>query len=235
MKRSRAPSQLARKAPAKARKVTVVPVRRGPFGVPRAVGKVNTGFPKQIQIKHRYVEANIITTGLGTVGTLQFSVNGMFDPTTAAGGHQPMYFDQANAIYNHYTVLSSKISVQFNVEGATPPSVICGVYIEDDNTITPGGSAAMCEQPSAAYHLTVSGRADTPLLIQKSWSAKEAFGGDIMDNDDLKGDSGNNPVEQQFFTVFAQDAASGAVTNVRLLVTIEYLAVWDELKNLASS
>lgn len=208
--------------------------RRAPFSIPRSVGKTNTGFPKQIQIKHRYVESNLITTGLGTVGTLQFSCNGMFDPTVAIGGHQPMYFDNANGVYNHYTVLRSKCTVQAIVEGATPASVICGVYIEDDNTITPAGSAAMCEQPSAAYQFINNGRT-VPVTFSKVWDARQAFGGDPLANDNLQGNSVANPAEQQFFTIFAQDAASAVVVNLRFVVTIEYIAVWDELKNLASN
>ena len=35
----------------------------------------------------------------------------MFHPDKSSVGHQPMYFDQLQAIYDHFTVINSRIKV----------------------------------------------------------------------------------------------------------------------------
>lgn len=228
MKRSRAPSQVAKRTKTAA-KATV----KAPFRIPRAVGPTRTGFPKQLKILQRYVDNTRIVTGLGALGTFQFSCNGLFDPNITGVGHQPMYFDQLGAIYNHYTVLQSKITIQ--VVNTSAETAIVGVYIEDDTTLTPASSTAMCEQPSAAYRQLNSNLGSNIVTISKTWSATQAFGPGTMANDNLQGTIAANPTEQQYFTLFLQDIQTAAVVSANFLVTLEYVAVWDELKNLISS
>jgi len=45
-------------------------------------------------------------------------------PNVSLGGHQPRGFDQLMAVYETYTVLGSKISVNWMYEGYNGPSVI---------------------------------------------------------------------------------------------------------------
>lgn len=144
-----------------------------------------------------------------------------------------MYFDQVSAIYNHYTVLASRIYVRWTPRDVVNTAV--GVYIEDDTTITPASHQAAAEQNSARYSIMLGTVTERPVNVSGRWNAVQAFGPGTMANDDLQGSSGANPVEQQYFTLFVQDIQSGSAAAVSAIVTIEYDAVWDELKNLASS
>lgn len=217
-----------------ARSQSLVKRRQAPFRIPRGVGLTGTGFPKQLRTKLRYVESGSITTAAGFPGTHQWTCNGLFDPNITGTGHQPMYFDQLAAIYNHYTVLKSKITVYMINTAST--NAFGGLYIEDDTTITPTRSDSMCEQNSSAFRMISSvGQATNPVVFTKSWDAVQAFGPNPLANDNLQGSSAANPTEQQYYTVFTGDIAASAVTSVNLLVVIEYETVWDELKNIVGS
>lgn len=207
--------------------------KKNTFKIPRYLAPTRVGFPKQLKVKHRYVEVVNLLSGPGLVKTYQFSCNGMYDPNIPGAGQQPMYFDQLSAIYNHYTVVSSKITVHFAPRDTNQCTV--GVYIEDDTTITPGSANTMCEQSSARYQIVLGSVADVPHTIRNKWNAVQAFGPGTLANDDLQGSSGANPVEQQYYTLFVQDLQSTATVSFAAHVTLEYEAVWDELKNIGSS
>jgi len=206
--------------------------RRSSLFVPRSVGRATTGFQKQLRMKHKYVETNgILVAASVTPVVLQYSVNGMFLPIT--GGHQPMYFDQVGAIYNRYTVLSSRIKVEF----VTPNSNgewLGIVYIEDDTTITPSNMNGVMEQASASFRSNTEGNG--PLILFKNWNAKEFTGGDARPNEEISGTPLANPALQQYFTLSAAllPVGTGTVT-VRVLVTVEYDVLWDDLKNITNS
>lgn len=235
MKRSRAPSQRAAAAAKKTRATTslaAAPAKT--FGVPRGVPKKTIGLPKQLRMSHRYVENILTASGAGTLSTYLFSCNGLFDPNFSGTGHQPMYFDQMSALYNHYTCLGSKCSVYARIVGNTVPDALVGMYIDDDTTVTPTNSNGCSEQTTAVFAQINSAPAK-PAFFSRIWNAKEAFGGDIMDNDNLTGSSAANPTEQQWYVLFAQDANFAGVLTVQWTVVIEYDCVWDELKNLNAS
>jgi len=203
--------------------------------VPRNILRTKTGLPSKLLVVHRYSESVAPTSTTGVPFTYQFSCNGMFDPNITGTGHQPYEFDQLNGIYNHYTVLKSKITVWIGTEHANQAQQsLTGVYIEDDTTVTPAATyGALCEQSTGKWKPYVVTNQPNKFVI--FWDAKKAFGGDILDNDDLQGTGAANPVEQQFFTIWAGDATGSTTTSYEVHVDIEYTAMWEELKNLASS
>lgn len=206
--------------------------------IPRALGSATNGFPKMLQMTHRYVESvRIAAPATGTVGKYLFSCNGMYDPNRTGTGHQPMYFDQLAALYNHYTVTSSRIRVEFTFENSAINSAnIFGVYLEDDSTVTPTSIQDFAEQ-STAICATRSASLNVNLpVIKHSWNAKKAFGGEPLSDPNLQGTSGADPTEQQYYAVFSSDI-NVAVANTAIWYTvyIEYTATWQELKNVLSS
>jgi len=204
----------------------------GAVRVPRGLG-YKAGFPKQMKMTHKYVEAisfNFIATTL-TIYYSPFGVNCLFDPLLAVGGHQPYYFDQMAALYNHYTVTGSRMVVEFVPTTNTP--YVAGVFIDDDSSPAMTGLTTVCENQSANYKYS-SGSND-PVVIRKKWDAKAAFGGNIMDNDNLQGDVAANPVETQSYIVFIGQPTGAPNVTVNAMVTIYYDTVWDELKTVMGS
>lgn len=198
------------------------------MSVPRSFGFGSTvGFPKKLHVRHRYTVQNSISSG----APQQFSCNGMYDPGLSLFGGQPLYFDQVAAIYNHYTVFASRCHIEFLNEDQL--AVPIALYIAPSTTPATSYLQAR-EQPGAIQKVCpgVGGAGHVALTL--TWNAKDYFGGDVYDNDDLQGSASANPVEQSYFTVFVANLGAGVIAG-RVQVTIEYDAVWDELRTIALS
>lgn len=189
------------------------------------------GFPPKIQVKHRYVEAIGLAAVAGGVSTQLFRCNGMFDPNYSGTGHQPLYFDQLSAVYDHFTVLKSYLKLTVSTTSTTPQIVTC--FINDDTTVTPSGIEARMEQSSAKSVQITAGEGPKTMYI--SWDAYKTFGGSILGNDNLQGSAAADPTEQSLFTISAQCASFDTATTVIGTAEIVYVAVWDEIRDIASS
>lgn len=194
------------------------------------------GFPKKMVVTHKYVDLISMTATSGAVATRQYVCNGMYDPDYTGTGHQPMYFDQLSAIYNHYTVIGSKIKVKtVNIYGpATAPAYYFTLSQNDDGTITYNTLKDFFEKSDGRCKLVSAGSTSVPAAVSK-WSAKKMFGGSILANDRLQGDIGANPSEitNWVISVQAVDGLSSVTTN--FLIEIEYIAVWEEIKDVPTS
>lgn len=193
----------------------------------------NVGFPNKMTMRHRYTEAISLGSVTGVLATYNFSANGMFDPNITGTGHQPLYFDQMAAIYDHYTVIGSTIKAHFVSfpENTTP--LIVGILKNDDNNVTPTSAVTLAEQSGCVSTLL----SEDPSMIKtvsNTYSAKGTFGGNVLGNDDLQGTSSANPPEALVYTIFAQSANTNT-GSVYVYVEIEYLAVWDELRDISTS
>lgn len=234
----RTTSVITETAPGRGRpaKRTKAPSKKS-YRVPRHLALVNVGkgFPKKIQFTHTYAEfRNLDTNALGVIGTRFYSCNGMYDPDATGVGHQPYYFDQLASLYQHFTVLSSKMTISFAFKNNTVSTpLLCGVLINDDTVWTPGTdiNAAIENTDSASTLLPL----DKTVTLVKYWNAKAAFGGNTMDNDNLQGSAAANPTEQQYFMLFVDGSAAGVAHGASVRIKIEYTAVWDELRDIAGS
>jgi len=204
-------------------------------GVTRFKGnvKLGKGFPKKMTVTHKYAEQVTVTATTGLFTTYQFSCNGMYDPNSSGTGHQPYYFDQLSALYDHYHVIGSKIKVTVIPNANNEDAFKWGVFINDDTSTTAGDITAVQENSSGTVRVTPA-NANNVQRMTKRWSAKKAFGGSIMGNDSLKGTPSTNPSEQQYYTVAIQPMSAATVVTY-LDVEIEYIAVWNEIKDIAQS
>jgi len=150
-----------------------------------------------------------------------------------------MYFDQLTALYDHYCVIGAKMTITFCQADTAPTTsqtripVTVGVFINDDTTTTPGINGVLENSQMKARCFTLND--GSPKTIRVKWSAKKTFGGSVLGNSNLQGTATVNPAEEQFFTVFVDSAAMLDDTTVFYRVQIDYLAVWTELKDIASS
>lgn len=202
--------------------------------------KNGLGFPRRMTMTHRYAQQGVLSTGTsGAMTNYSFRCNGLYDPDATGAGHQPMYFDQMTAIYNHYCVIASKITVTFCQADTTPTTtqtripLVCGVYLNDDSTVTPGINGLLENALMKTRNFTLND--GSPKTCRLGWSAKKTFGGSILGNSNLQGTATINPAEEQFFTLFLDSAAMLDATDVYYRVQIDYITVWTELKDIASS
>lgn len=199
---------------------------------------VGLGFPKRMVMTHKYNEQIVLTTGgAGALNYTTWTCNGMYDPLTSVGGHQPMYFDQMAALYNHYTVIGSKIVVRvISTTAQTPNNVplTVGCFINDDTTLTYTTFQTLMEN-SLGKHRIIGTTDKTQTTFGLKWSAKKVFGGSILGNDNLIGTAGANPTEMQNYTFWMDSSTPAVASSCILDVSIQYIAVWSELKEIAGS
>lgn len=202
--------------------------RKSVIPTPVSFGKY--ALPLRIQNTHRYATTyDLVLDALGNLA-VAFRANGMYDPEVAVGGHQPLYFDQIGALYNHFTVTHAKMTVRAvpvddPIAGAAKP-VMLSCFVDDDTTSL-ASTLSNRERIGAQIKMLVPAQNNGPLTVY--FNAQKMYGGNIMDNDDLQGTVAADPTEQAiFFAYFSSGLPSGAV---KCYVDLEYTAVWDELKS----
>lgn len=196
----------------------------------RSLGPV--GFPRKLRVTHKYCDTVSFASSGGTPGAYVFTCNNLFDPNYTIGGHQPLYFDQLGTIYNHFTVFSSRIRITLTaVTGNTTSYVSLTV---DDDTTPPSTIVQAVEQSNGRGAMTAL-EAYRPLVLENSWNAKEWFGGDVFDNDQLTGSPAAGPTELCYYVLNAVDSQFTTSITYSIMVEVLYDAVWDEPKTIAIS
>lgn len=223
----------------RARKVVRRHVKRARLGRRRNSVRLGQGFPKKIFMVHKFQNVYTLTSTTGALTTQQMSCNGMFQPDPSGTTHQPFYYDQMSALYDHYTVVGSKCvwKVTQNATLTNPGYVAC--FINDDTVTTPSSITNIAELPTGRMRQLPILKNSSVTFVQK-WSAKKYIGGSVLGNPNLQGLGGNasgvggsNPSEQAFFELAYQNITSTGVISVECSVT--YAAVWREIKDIAQS
>jgi hypothetical protein len=218
---------LSKKKTSYSKKRSYVPYR------PTTVSVGRQPFPKQYKCVLNYAQYQNLTFGSGNT-VFQFSCNGLYNPNTTYTGTQPLYFDQLMAIYDHYTVVSSKCKTTINplVAMGTGVSCILTGYIDDDTNPGVVGDINLAIQRPGAK--TSSGSRQVAQPITLYWSGAKTFGGDPLGDPNMTGTAATNPAEASYFTFSLYDFEGGSGT-CGFLTEIEYTVVFDELKSMTAS
>jgi len=225
--------------PKKTKKVTIKKSRK--FNrktkktyINRSMVTAGLGFPKKMQMTHKY-QGSVPLAGIsGAFVSWNFSANSLYDPDQTGVGHQPLYFDQMSALYDHYCVIGSKISINIIPTNGSYGSAAMGVFINDDTSVTPTSFPAAIEQ-SLGTHRYIAYNNTKPIRFTAKWSAKKVFGKDVLANTELQGTPSSSPTDQQFFTLWSQSIDGVTTAQFWAEVVITYIAVWKELKDVAQS
>lgn len=199
---------------------------------------VNFGYalPKRVENTHRYFELSLLNPAAGVTTKTYYRANGMFDPSAALGGHQPMLFDQMSALYNHFTVIESRITVVVAaaVVNATSNNGTAIVVLSvDDNASDTRGYQDIIETDSNCVWgvMTTEGK----VTLSTTWKAADYFGGDVIDNPNFRGSASADPTEQSTYVVTVYNSSGSYQVFFDQSVFIEYRAVWSELKDVVAS
>lgn len=190
-------------------------------GVPRPLGR-------SIRTNHTYFERQVtLSPSLGVPGIYVYSANGMFDPNITGGGNQPLGFDQMTPMFDHYSVIYSKITVDFYYTG-TSESAYVGVKLTDNSGSVTSPAPLACGESTGAL---VTDQKDS-ITISRSVNIGKFLGRpNVLNEDDLRGTSSSNPTEQAYW--FLYNIPNGSANNdVVAIVRIEYVAIWTEPKAL---
>lgn len=230
MKRVSTPGKTVAK---KTRTTTVATKKKTKKYLPTKVYIGKQPFPLQLFNTVKYAESVIITlSGIG-FKAYQFSCNALYDPNVTGTGHQPAYFDQIMAIYDHYTALRSRFKITPCVNSSeTTPYFAC-IYIDDDTSVVSTFDQALEQKNCGKSYNWLPSAGPAPTLYS-SWDAAKTFGPNPQAQDSLQGSATTNPTEQSYFTFVIQSGATITAT-FTAVVEIEYDVVWDELKTISQS
>lgn len=189
--------------------------------------------PKQLFNRLKYAESVNVTLNVSGLGSYIFSCNGMYDPNITGTGHQPMYFDQFSALYDHYTVLKSKMKC--TVVGHPNAALLFGLGQDDDTTIAAPNSYTMWERPGFQVKSVNAAVEPSDTFLWSSWDAKKVYGGDPQSDPELQGTATSNPTEQTYYIAYFDGGVTLGSQTVTILAEIWYEVVWDEFVSMASS
>lgn len=201
-------------------------------------------FPKSMTSILKYVQTvTLNANNSGAAAQHNFRANSIFDPDLTGTGTQPMGRDQFELLYDHYTVIGSRMKVQFYTQAGGTQNVAmwCGGFVQDAASSF-SSLPHLLEQPGAKGNLlmtgTYEGRKSTKL--QLNYSPKKMFKlgkGSIVSNPRICTSMGSNPDEDAIFTLIAvqPDGSSVDPVPITALVEIEYIVTFTEKRVMSRS
>lgn len=198
-----------------------------------AVAKVgySSGFriyPKQFIAIMRYkVPFTLVAPTVDTWNNSHFfCATSPFDPdTTGVGGTTATLFAQLAAQYNHFNVISSRMTFTGTLRAGN--SMICSLSSTDDTIITHATVQSRLQDTD-----TVTRRCDNEkpnFVIRKSYSRSKVFGKGSLAN--LQGGTASNPAENHFFCLASTNLGFGlAPSIIDGVVDIVYRVRWSEMR-----
>lgn len=210
---------------------------RSRFRKRRRYNKVARPLLTKQKCKMRYYDQFVLNPGLaGSPAVYIFSANGLYDSNVTGVGHQPLGFDQMMAMYDHSTVIASKINVSFQ---NTDPNNACVVAITaQDNNVATLTAAEIIENGHTRW-TTIgtkgSGKEITNLGMKCNPNKYLSISNPLSDST-VKNSIVSNPAEQVYYLVYAFPNTSGVdATDVLCTVTIDYTVILTEPKKLSIS
>lgn len=190
-------------------------------------------------VTHRYVE-HLIDIDSGTGGTpasYVFSANGVYDPNITGTGHQPLGFDQMMLMYNHATVVSSKMTCKFiNTDASYPTNVY--IHLQDSSSIS-SDTQNIRENGRAIWGMcAAAGTTGFQKVLSMPFSTAKFFGrkgGDITNDDMFRSSSSSNPTEQAYYHLTVEPPFGIDLSATRIEVMITYKVIWTEPHPLTAS
>lgn len=194
-----------------------------------------SGMPKTRRAILRYTEhVTSITSTVGALGSYVFRANGCYDPNYTSTGHQPMGFDQWAALYNHYVVLGSKMTLKVLPQEANVSPCIIGTILTDGSAVPYSTPGTFIEAKRGPYRLFKA--TDRVVSLVQKYSSKKQFNVvDVKDNVDRLGAAVTaDPTEEAMFNIwfFTMD---NTTASPNLFVTIDYIVEFSEPKDMTTS
>ena len=223
-KKARTSAKKPRKTNRSLRRSVVLNPSSSKSYIPRA------GFPPQLVFRHRYAESVTLTSTTGSFATHFFKANGMYDTNQTGVGHQPMFFDNLTAVYDHWCVVSSKITVRAAPQaGVNTNTEVCLTIM--DQASTSATTTRDVREAGTAVSKLLAPLGTDPVVLTKTWSAKY-FSDDFLSNSELQGTSASDPTELSYFMIAVQNWGAATV-QVQCFVDIEFTAIWKEVRSVA--
>lgn len=209
------------------------------YGAPTTLSMAR---PENKRVTMRYIDWFDMNASTTTGAVQTFRANSLFDPDATGTGHQPYGRDTWATMFNHYTVINSKIQIQgFNSNTTAQYGSPVTICLSLDDTalaaaVCPGG-VYRPEAGNCVYQLADTGNVGRNLLrLKKGFSAKDFFSkGNPEDNSQCGAAFGASPTEQAYFNIQVTSNDGGDPATMQFLCTIDYDCILSEPLQLVPS
>lgn len=205
------------------------------------------GFPDKKAVRMKYcdlITLNPNSLGSGVPTVHHFRANSVYDPDLTGVGHQPRGFDEHAVLYDHYTVIGSKIKASFesDVDNRSTAGQYCFLMLQD-TAGTPTNLVEILEESdkNKIGYRPLNTQTGKSITLRKSFSPYKMFGipkkDSLLSNGDLTPQVGTNPAEDAIFTVgvICNRTTSTDPPQLVVRVEIEYLVLFSEKRPMESS
>lgn len=185
--------------------------------VPKAI------FPRALMRRFKYVELNFdMDPGTGLVSVYNFRANSAFDPNETEIGHQPYNWDQLSPFYKYYRVIRSHITGTFIHNQGFDMNY--GITLTPDtNSITSLTNLLSVPEAGGATWKTVppvnTGADAKKVILKKTFIAKRDLKTGVAAQ---TATTGQNPVDQMYFSMWAYDTKLGNPASLHCNAVIFY-------------
>lgn len=209
--------------------------RRRVKGIRRRFGRIQPTRKRVRLVYNELVSINPDNTGL--ISSHVFRANDLYDPNYTASGHQPMGFDELCAMYNHFTVVGSKIDVTVCPVSAAI-SGQWGVGLFDNATATSAvaadqllecGRAGMMPRIASYETRNYSSHCRRKFSLRRFFNTRDVF------SDKFQCNASASPLEQAYYHLWYSSVGNNDPGNLNFNVHIEYLVYCHEPKMMDQS
>lgn len=204
--------------------------------------KFGRTIPTTLTATHRYC-VPAVTSSVAAGGTSQifYKANSMYDPEDAVGGHQPYLFDQLSALYEHFVIVASKISIiitpNYEIASAAGQAWTFSLMLNSDSSMA-GGVQTTIEQGRNVKWANTGPNTDS-VVLTCNWDIRKEFGlktyQEALGLSRFQGTSAADCTELTHYLLSAQNNASAANGKFSYVTVIDYKAIWSEPKDATAS
>jgi len=173
-------------------------------------------------------------TGTLSPNAFAFTLNGLYRPdapAVTARTHQPMGFDQMMSLYEHYTVISCKATVNFFSFSSTIPVTVFLHLSPDGAVIT--STSTLVENGQCVKHLLTPDYDKCTLTM--SCNIAKYVSRKVINENDYRGTSASNPAEQVYLMIGSFNEHDATQPTIDWNCTLEYYVKFSEPRKLAPS
>ncbi len=219
------------------------------FKSSRSMGVVNTlpNFPNSRQLplpltvrtKLRYADTFVLASSSG-LASYQYSGNSAYDPDITSVGHQPLYWDTYASVYKKYVVLSSRITIKYQVDTGSNQCIISALAASYLNTfaVTMAGIDEAIESPFCKYKVLVNNPTKEEVLTlgYKTYEMLNVSESELLNNPTFWADTTSDPTnEWKYNLLFSNMDATVTSFGIALQVLIEYDVLFGQFAEVAPS
>lgn len=201
-----------------------------------AVASIGRSFPEHMRTTIRYCDVKTFGApqASSSISKIFMKANGIYDPDSAIGGHQPLGFDQWTAIYNHWVVNSATIRCTYYINSDTTldATFLCGIYDDDDasNSL----SVSEIQEGSSRNKSLVVTTNNPQGILYSSWKSKRKFSTNQLADVNQRGSAAADPNESSQWCIWAYNYGVNS-DRCDVHIDIEYDVTFFERKDLSGS